>query len=210
MFGTEPLNDDVVRAAVQGSADETRRIITALSQQVRTMILARLTGSPAQWHAVDDLAQQALTAILQGLPTLRQATVAGLRSFASSVVSYKVADLLRASAAAPHQSLDSSRQDLSTSAELKDLLAASGLSPLSNLAKADSIRLVMQELGRLPDAQREIITLAFFDHLAVGEIAERLGISRPAASMQLIRAMQALRRAVTGSSRVQDGPINQS
>src|SRR5262249_17337166 len=126
MFGAESLDDGVVYAASRGSAADVNRIAATLAQQVRSMTIIRLTPSPGQWHAVDGLVQQALAAVLQGLPTLRQASVAGLRSFVSSIVSHKVADFLRASSGAPQRSLDSVQADASASVDLKDLLLASG------------------------------------------------------------------------------------
>lgn len=85
------------------------------------------------------------------------------------------------------------------------MLSASGTSPLSAADRFDCLQNVLGELGQLNERHREIITLAFFDQLATGEIADRLGISRPAASMLLIRAIKALRRRVTGSSQLGDG-----
>lgn len=51
----------------------------------------------------------------------------------------------------------------------------------------------MLELGNLKPEHREAITLAFFDQMTTREIAERMGMSRPAASMLLLRAVTALR-----------------
>jgi RNA polymerase sigma factor (sigma-70 family) len=63
---------------------------------------------------------------------------------------------------------------------------------------------MMSKIGRLKEEHRQVLTLAFFDQMPTGQIAELLGISRRAASMRLMRAIRALRRDITGSSRIED------
>src|SRR5260221_625975 len=101
MLGVDSLTDDMVGAAAGGSGEDAGRVIASLENQVRAMTIVRLAPSPAQWHAVDDLVQQSLAAIADGLPTLRQSDLAGLRSFASAVISNKVRDFLREDAGDP-------------------------------------------------------------------------------------------------------------
>lgn len=213
MFGAEPITDETVRAAVQGDASDRNKVLEALTSQVRAMITIRLSPTPAQFHAVDDLAQQSLIALSEGLDRLRDVRVAALRSFASVVVGRKVADFLRQNNTAntrPVESLDASFPDHSVFAPMRDILPASTLSPRSLAVRADAIRQIVAELGRLRQNQREIITLAFFDQLPVAEIAERLEMSRPAASMLLLRAVKTLRRNITGSSKVHPNRENES
>ena len=97
MFGAASITDETVRAAVRGDACERNKVLEALTSQVRAMITIRLSPTPAQFHAVDDLVQQSLIALSAGLDTLRDARLAALRSFASVVVGRKVADFLRKS-----------------------------------------------------------------------------------------------------------------
>lgn len=205
MFGAESITDETVRAAVQGGAPEREKVLAALTSQVRAMITIRLSPTPAQFHAVDDLAQQSLIALSEGLDRLRDARVAALKSFTSVVVGRKVADFLRHNNTGKTRGLDSidaSLPDHTAFGPLREILPASTLSPRSLAVRADAIRQVVAELGRLKSSHREIITLAFFDQLPMNEIAERLEMSRPSASMLLVRAVKALRRNITGSSKV--------
>jgi DNA-directed RNA polymerase specialized sigma24 family protein len=101
-------------------------------------------------------------------------------------------------------SLDSTLAEYSSAGPLWQFLSLSGPSPASAAARAEQCSLVFTELGRLKPEHREVITYAFFDQLATAEIADRLNISRPAASMLLIRALESLRRrlgVVAGASR---------
>ncbi len=205
MYGAESINDETVRAAVQGVALERNKVLEALTSQVRAMITIRLSPTPAQFHAVEDLAQQTLIALSEGLNQLRDARVTTLKSFASVVVGRKVADFLRQNNNAKPRSIDSydgSLPDSSAFGPLREILPASTISPRSLAVRADAIRQVVAELGRLKRNYREIITFAFFDQLPVNEISERMEMTRPAASMLLVRAVKTLRRNITGSSKV--------
>ena len=66
--------------------------------------------------------------------------------------------------------------------------------------RAELTERLISALGRLSAQYREVITLAFFDQLPVSEIAQQQGVSRAASSMLLLRAVQALRRSLAGSS----------
>ena len=60
----------------------------------------------------------------------------------------------------------------------------------------------MSELAHLREEYRGAITMAFFDQLSTAQIAEQMGTTRQAASMLLLRAVKALRKRLTGTSRI--------
>lgn len=176
------------------------------------MVNARLNPTPAQAHAAEDLVQDVLLQLGEGLNALRARTAGGVRAFASTIASRRVADLLRGRG----QPVGAVGQDgvrslhstvvagMSAASPLWAMLSAGGASPGSLADQADLAQRVMNELVMLKSEHREAITLAFFDQLETRDIAERMNMSRPAASMLLIRALKALRRRLTGSSQVID------
>jgi RNA polymerase sigma factor (sigma-70 family) len=171
------------------------------------MVGARFSTHPGCFDAVEEIAQAVMIAIADALPRLENRTVSSLRSLVSVIVSRRVVDFLRQKkranlAGRPVASLDTAVMDVSDVGPLWKFLSVSGPSPLSAARQADQISLVMLELGQLRDEHREVITLALFDQLTTAQIAERLEISRRAASMLLLRAIKSLRRRVTGSSQV--------
>ena len=216
MFGAAELNDDLVVAAVNGQ-DDGGRVLELVSPQVRLMVTARLSPTPAQFHSVEEVSQIAMVALADGLGRLRNPTVNGLRAFMSGIVSRKVADHLKGRGegdlTGPRpRSLDSTvagmggaHGDGRNAGPLWQFLSASGHSPGSDAARGELFERVMTELGRLKDEHREVITLAFFDQMPTRDIAQRMGLSRPAASMLLLRALKTLRRTITGSNREGDG-----
>ncbi len=207
MFGATEITDAGVQAAASGSREDTARVLGAIQPQIRLMVAARLSPTPAQFHAAEDIAQQVSVGVTSGLNRLENRTLTGLKSYVSRIVANKVADYLRTHGAADGaranvRSLDSTVGGIAGAGPLWQLLSSGGTTPLSAVDRADRLRVVMLELGQLKAEHREVITLAFFDQLRTSEIAARLGISRPAASMLLIRAVKALRRYVTGSSEI--------
>jgi RNA polymerase sigma factor (sigma-70 family) len=205
MIGAWELTDSVVVAATDGAEAVRAELLVALAPQVRLMVLARLAPGPAQLGAVDEISEEVLVALAASLSQLKTRTAAGLKGFLSGILTHKVNDFLRGGRrpGGDHpaiRSLDSTVADFSRVGPLWQFLSASGVSPRSALDQAERISTLMEEFARLSAAHREVLTLAFFDQLPIGEIAERMQLSRPAASMLLIRAMQTLRQNMIAGS----------
>jgi RNA polymerase sigma factor (sigma-70 family) len=209
MNATVELSDETVLAAIQGSRPALEQVAAIMTERIRLMVFARLNPNPTQLVAVEEITQQSVEALIRGLPTLAVQTAAGMRAFASTIVARRVADYLRdpggvgRGRAAPG-SLESTVAGFSTHGPLWRFLSASGTSPLSAAVREDQFRRAMDELGRLRQEYRAVITLAFFDQLSTAQIAEQLGTTRQAASMTLLRAVRALRARMSGVSAVKD------
>lgn len=213
MFGAAKLSDDEVRSAAVGSRPELGRVVEALEPQVRLMVSVRLSPTPAQFDAIDELTQEVLLAVTTAIGRLETQTVDGLRAWLSGIVMRKVADLIRRRPGRrgnrpPVRSLDSTIASFSRAGPLWQLLSASGVSPESAAEHSELVEGLLATLGRLESQHREIITLAFFDQLPMSEIARQNGSSRPAASMLLIRALRVLRQQMVSSFEGEQGRGN--
>jgi len=195
------LSDAEVAGAVRGVRAALDAVGRSMSDRVRLMVFARLRPTDGDLSALEDITQQSLQALLEGLPELKLPTAAALRSFASTIVSRRVADHLRNPAgvgrgkAAP-SSLDSTLWGSSGAGPMWQFLSSSGTSPLSAAVREDQLARVMHELEQLHEEYRTVITMAFFDQLSTAQIAEQLGTTRNAAAMTLLRAVRALRERV--------------
>jgi RNA polymerase sigma-70 factor, ECF subfamily len=69
--------------------------------------------------------------------------------------------------------------------------------PLERLERAETFTQVRKELEKLPDADREILTLRYALDYNAGEIAEMLHINPTAVHMRLSRARQRLAERLT-------------
>lgn len=210
MSAAADITDTIVASAVEGSATAVECVARIMDQRIRLMVYARLNPTASQHGLIDEISQQSMEALLQGLPTLENRSVGGLRAFASTIVARRVADYLRDPAGVGRnrerpRSLDSTFADQSTAGPIWQFLSATMTSPLSHAHREEQFRRAMAELGRLRTEYRAVITMAFFDQLTTSQIAERMGTSRQAAAMTLLRAVRTLRQRLTGSEETGSG-----
>lgn len=202
MPGASELTDDIVRAAVAGVADPVRILVHQLYPQTRLMVAARLNAVRDRSNAVDEVSQRALVALLEAIPRLNNQTVGGVKSFLSSIVQRKVADYIKlrreSKSRADTVSIDHLRGFGLDDTTMEFVLSASDTTPGRAAERSDQIQRMMSALEKLRANYRDIIIMHFFDQLEVNQVADALQISRPAASMQLMRAVRQLRAILGG------------
>lgn len=187
------ITDEVVCAAVRDSAARAQLLEAAVSQ-IRGMVLARLAAEPDRWNAAEDIVQEVLVALDQGLARLQIVSAVGYFGFQSAIVTHKVQDHFRVQRAPRGgPAAGPLRPDASSVGPLLMALSATGPTPSSIAIRNETAIAVVDELGGMPANHREVITLAVFDHLGTREIGERLGISRTSAANLLTRALDRLR-----------------
>lgn len=205
-FGAEGLSDELIRAAASGSVQDREHVFAALAPQVRAMVSVRLAATRLQADIVDEISQQVLMALTESFTRLQGSGADGLRAFVSGIVTHKVADFLRGKPSITGQarSLTTTVDSRSSVVMLCDLLSASGLSPRSAAARAELASHVCEVLDSLKPEYKEIIVMVFFDQLTITQIAKQSGVSRPAASMLLMRAMRKLRNELAAKRGADD------
>lgn len=67
-------------------------------------------------------------------------------------------------------------------------------------ASTASERLVRRCIGRLPEAQRDVVVLHWFDDLSMAEVADALGVQRSAAKVRAHRAYKSLKSCLEGAA----------
>ncbi len=193
------LSDEVVEQAAAGNENAVDAIMQHVSPQVYRMATVRLSPQPHQWHAIDEIVQESMIAILKALPELKIRTVAGFRGYLSRIVDNKVIDCIRrenkpGQRTGSLKSLNSTVANISSHGQFGQFLSASGIGPRTALEEHEHMQHMLEQFAMLKEEHRQVITFAMFDQLKTAEIAERMEISRPAASMLLIRALNALRK----------------
>src|SRR5215470_15106973 len=177
MSGPDSITDAEVFRAVQGDCAARKRLLAAIGPQLRAMITVRLSPDPAQWHAVEDIAQQCLLDLAEGIERIKQPTETALKSFASTIAERRVPDFIRhtdPNKPIAQASLDATVPlDGSSLKPLVTLIASTGITPQSAAARAEAIAAVFSELGQLRPLYRQVIAMAFFDQLPLEEIATR-------------------------------------
>lgn len=80
-----------------------------------------------------------------------------------------------------------------SSSRLEGLLAADLTSPSERVVRGEDLLRLAHALARLPDDQRRVVELHYLEGLAVADVAERIGRTRPAAVGLLFRGLNRLR-----------------
>lgn len=198
MIAAGELTDELVCAAAAGDNRARGQLCAALLTRTRLMIMARLAPTPNQLCNVDDLSQDVMQAVIDGLPRLENKTVPGLMGYISQTVAHRVCDFIRQQPPPGRGTVplpDSTVTGCSPN-PLHTLLCASGRSPSSNLAASEEIARLLQALGQLKAAHQDVIHLIVFAGLSSSQAAEQLGKSPEATRELLKRALQALRRCL--------------
>jgi len=101
---------------------------------------------------------------------------------------------------ARNRAINTQRKNRPTLVEFSDeiKLQSADTGPLEAIVKTDRYEAVREALKLLPDGQREVLVLVFFQQLTGVEVAEVLGISVGTVKSRLFRAKELLRRALAG------------
>lgn len=103
-------------------------------------------------------------------------------------------DRLRARAARPDQ-------DATATPETTPLVATSSPDPEQVAVSSDEARTLKRMLGSLPEVQRSLVELAYYDGLTHSEIAAQTGLALGTVKTRLRTALFTLREAIGGASR---------
>lgn len=193
MSSWSPEQENQLSAAVAGDDAAVQGLICAWELRIRTMVAVRIRSDSLDENVVDDVVQEVLIALARGIPTLRSSSRELFRAYLSTTVRNQVArhvGLARRSRALLG-GVGSVHVDEKTRAMLATLAGVS--TPSSHAARRERIDDLLEDLRLLEEPQREVLILAYFDHLNSSEIAQVLGIARTAAANRVVRATQALR-----------------
>jgi len=173
-FKTTELQDlvDRIRTGDRRAADD---LITRSAERLEALARKMLRDFPVvrRWEETGDVLQNALQRLLNTLRQVRPDSVAGFFQLAARAVRQELLDLARRytgplSPAAHHESLtDSSAgsppHQAATPAEVRNL---------------ERWAAFHEAVGRLPDADRELIELGFYQGLSKEEIARLIGVDQ--------------------------------
>lgn len=158
--------------------------IESLIEHVRPMIVrycrARLGRVTGQYHVADDVAQEVCIAVFSALPRYRDMG-RPFASFVFGIAAHKVADALRSAVrlAVPTEDLPDGPDE--------------GPGPEETVVAYIEAERARALLSRLPDLQRELVTLRVVAGLSAEETGNVLGMSAGAVRVAQHRALARLR-----------------
>jgi RNA polymerase sigma-70 factor, ECF subfamily len=172
-------------------ADPFRRLYDANHERVRR-VLARVVGS----QEADDLTQTVFAKAAKALPTFRgdAETSTWLYRIAVNVAS----DWLRSRSTQEAKltvPLPDASDDGVRAATIGSAAVDSHPSPEQQFSHKDMHDCIRGEIGKLPDAHRDVLMLSALGGLSDDEIAQTLGISKGNVKVRLHRARQEFKKS---------------
>ncbi|MEH0841233.1 RNA polymerase sigma factor ShbA [Micromonospora sp. CPCC 205711] len=184
---TTTIEPELVRRAADGDRAAVAALLTDVRPRLVRYCRARLGRIGGAYTTADDVAQEVCLAVLKALPRYRQQG-RPFSAFVFAVAAHKVVDAQRAAVR------DSAVTVTDTPLERPD--AAPG--PEQQALATDLARQLSVLLQRLPDAQREIITLRVAVGLTAEEVGAILGMSAAAVRVTQSRGLARLRTLSRG------------
>ncbi|MFT3899471.1 MAG: RNA polymerase sigma factor ShbA [Gordonia sp. (in: high G+C Gram-positive bacteria)] len=174
--------DAAVRAAAQGDRAALASVLDAVREPVLRYCRGRIGVGERHLFSADDIAQEALMAVMTALPRYRDEGRPFL-AFVYGITSHKVADAMRVAG----------RTKADPAEELPEQPANFVDTPEQHAVHADGTRRMADLLATLPDRQREIVVLRVVVGLSADETADAVGSTPGAVRVAQHRALAKLR-----------------
>lgn len=170
-----PTDVELVRASRSGEREAFGALVLRHSRVVRAICMARIGN-----EEVDDAVQEVFLRAYRGLARLNDD--ASFSAYLAQIARNHCVDRLRTSA--------NRNRPLS--------LEAVALEPADPRAVVDEdhealLARLRREIARLPESQREVLLLFYFERLSYARMAEMLGLTEAAVNQRLSRARHHLR-----------------
>jgi RNA polymerase sigma-70 factor, ECF subfamily len=162
------------------------------------LLLVRLEMGPLLRAKVDasDVVQQAILHAHERRAQFRGATEVEWQAWLRTILANALATMVRrygTQARDPGKERSLELELERSSSRLEGLLAADLTSPSEGAVRGEELLRLAHALGRLPDDQRRVVELHYLKGLAVADVAEQIGRTRPAAVGLLFRGLKRLR-----------------
>lgn len=188
MAGHDPIDRDLIRAVARGSADALAELYDRHAGMVFGLARRILARAEDAEEVVQDVFAQVWRQAVRYSD--ERASVAGWMVMLART---RAIDRLRARQARPDE-----QQDLQSPEGLP--LRATGPDPEAIVLSADAAKQIQKAFVALPDHQRSLLDLAYYQGLSHSEIAQSTGVPLGTVKTRIRTAMETLRQKmeVTG------------
>ena len=189
----DPLLEDVK----QGTKDARNRLFQKHRSTVEKIVESRLDAKLRQRMDTSDVVQDVLMEANRRLMDYLIDPKLPFDNWLKQIAKDKIIDAYRRHRGSMKRSMDNEvrlniSKDRDDNTELD--ICSRGNSPCEEAIKKELIGLINQRISNLEDHHRQIIQLRFFEQKSNQEVAQEMGISEPAASMRLLRALKIFRK----------------
>ena len=141
-------------------------------------------------HLAEEALQEGFLSIWRGRSTYKAQAHSTFRGWAMTTIRNRAIDQHRVRSTRPQAS----------SVAVEELPAGSSRSALDEVMERSDNKALDDHLERLPDAQAEVITLAFFGGMSHAEIAEELDLPAGTVKGRMRLGLEKLRRGIQNGS----------
>ena len=203
MLNTSPATnaeiDLLLRGAAQGDAMAVRCLLEQHRTRLRRMIAARLDWRLTPRLDPSDVVQETLADAARRLPDYLRDRPLPFIAWLYRLAADRLARTHRQHVASAvrgigrEERIDGPSHEEATAKRLVDRLTANDTTPGRRMAREERRALLAGAIGRMDEADREVVGLRYLDQLAFDEIAAVLEIGLSAAKMRHLRALERLR-----------------
>jgi RNA polymerase sigma-70 factor (subfamily 1) len=190
---------DCAKGGDRGAFD---RLVLAHRARIESFVRLRLVKALRQRIDPEDVVQESLLKAYSSIWTCEWRGEAAFYRWLATVAEHVLHDLERrhllSKKAGANRELPLATpmaRDESGLGQLGDFLRASGVSPSKAMRRDERFERLQSALDTLSPEHREVLLLARVQGVAVTDVARRLGKSRGAVSMLILRALRELRAA---------------
>lgn len=173
--------NDAVRAAGQGDRDALTSVLESVQEPILRYCRGRIGVGERHLFSADDIAQEALMAVMTALPRYRDQGKPFM-AFVYGIASHKVADAMRVAARVKSDPVE----------EIPEVSHVTG-GPEQFAIDADGSRRMRALLGILPEKQREVLVLRLIVGMSAEETAQAIGSTAGAVRVAQHRALAKLK-----------------
>jgi RNA polymerase sigma-70 factor (ECF subfamily) len=205
-IGQDAGDDELIRRAGEGDTAGLEGLLERYRPRLRRMIRLRLDRRLQGRVDASDVIQEAYVEVSRGLAAYLRDPALPFFLWLRLVTGQKLALAHRRHLGA--QARDAGREvslyrgalPETTSAALAAQLVGKQTSPSQAAARAELKIRVQEALNSMDELDREVLALRHFEHLTNAETSRVLGISEPAASNRYVRALERLKKILTGTA----------
>ncbi|MGV9824410.1 MULTISPECIES: sigma-70 family RNA polymerase sigma factor [unclassified Gordonia (in: high G+C Gram-positive bacteria)] len=173
--------DHAVRAAAQGDRGALTSVLESVQEPVLRYCRGRIGVGERHLFSADDVAQEALMAVMTALPRYRDQG-RPFMAFVYGIASHKVADAMRVAG----------RMKADPVEDVPEVGSIVG-GPEQKALEADASREMRELLALIPERQREVLILRLVVGLSAEETAEAVGSTPGAVRVAQHRALAKLK-----------------
>jgi RNA polymerase sigma-70 factor (ECF subfamily) len=185
----------LVQAAKGGDRASLEKLFARYLPRVRQIVALRLGQRLSQFIEHEDVAQEVLLKVFQGLERFEERSESSFRHWLSRCVECEIVDQSRRAAARKRGGGQVRRfADCGQESFLSSILADSGPSPSAALRAAEVELQLEQAILKLPKHHREVVILRYLCEMPYDELAKQLGLAQEATARKACsRAVERLR-----------------